>query len=315
MKELVTIVVLIVAPLIVSSCGTSRADNSDWAICREEHRTDAKRRLDACSAAIQQRSHVADALFFRAQLHEQLGDDPSAIADYTSAFAEDPNDVAAIVNRGTVFLSNGEGDRALADFDMAVRIDPNNSVAHLQRGVARARAGDDVGAVDDYDTVILLDPTMISAFLNRGIANVRLRRIDQAIADYSAAIEMNPLYAKAYNGRCWARLIGGSDLLIALDDCNRSLAIEPSDSAARDSRAMVHLALENYDLALADYDAVLAAEPRNVDALYGRGLALVGAQRAIEGRADMASAVARDSQVSRRFDEYLSARNRASQPP
>jgi Flp pilus assembly protein TadD len=59
----------------------------------------------------------------------------------------------------------------------------------------------------------------------------------------------------------------------AVADCNESLRLRPDDGNTLDSRGFAYLKWEKADLALADYDAALRADPRSDSSLYGRGMA------------------------------------------
>ena len=56
-------------------------------------------------------------------------------------------------------------------------------------------------------------------------------------------------------------------------DCNESLRLRPGDGDTLGNRGLVYLKLNKLDLALADYDAALQANPKNAFSLYGRGMA------------------------------------------
>jgi tetratricopeptide (TPR) repeat protein len=60
---------------------------------------------------------------------------------------------------------------------------------------------------------------------------------------------------------------------------------------------MVNLRMGSYDKAIADYDAVLKAQPRNPWALYGRGLAKLHKGEKAAGETDIAAAKASGPRV------------------
>ncbi|MBL8536617.1 MAG: tetratricopeptide repeat protein [Hyphomonadaceae bacterium] len=244
---------------------------------------------------------TAEAYFFRGTLRNAVGDYVGAISDLTESVRLSPRSPGGFVNRGNAYMALGNYERALADYDHAISIDQQHAVAFMHRGIAFRRQGDLVRAISDYTEAIRLQPRFEEAFLNRGSAYVATGDLTRAIADYDEAIRLDPNYAKAYNGRCWARAVLRQNLGLALDDCNRALTLSPGDPASLDSRGLVHLELGNFDHAIADYDAVLLREPQNSDAIYGRGVALVGAGRTAEGQEVMDRAIELDPQVAQRF--------------
>jgi tetratricopeptide (TPR) repeat protein len=81
----------------------------------------------------------------------------------------------------------------------------------------------------------------------------------RAIAAYSRAIELNPGYAEAYNNRAYAYMTQ-PDYARALTDLDRAIALRPAYVNALMNRGDIHNYYYDidYDLAIADYDRVLA---------------------------------------------------------
>ena len=88
----------------------------------------------------------------------------------------------------------------------------------------------------------------------------------------------------------------------ALADCTQALEQRPDDAAALDVRGLTYLKSNEPDKAIADFDAVLRHNPKAIDPLYGRGLALIKKHDLGRGRADTANAKALDPNVGRRFE-------------
>gem|GEM_PF-1024278 len=78
----------------------------------------------------------------RGYVYLRNGNYNRAIAEYTTALTLQPNSVNALINRGLAHIGIRDNDRAIADFTTALRIEPNN--AHARGGLtfaehARAR--------------------------------------------------------------------------------------------------------------------------------------------------------------------------------
>ena len=77
----------------------------------------------------------------------------------------------------------------------------------------------------------------------------------------------------------------------ALNDCDRSLRLLPTNKNTYDSRGFTYLKLGRFAQAIADYDAALARSPRDPGSLYSRGLARLRGRIDPEGgRADLTAA-------------------------
>ena len=77
-----------------------------------------------------------------------------------------------------------------------------------------------------------------------------------------------------------------NDLQGALESFTRAIELDSSNVAASNNRALVHLRLGQYDLAVNDASAVLAADPTNTKALFRRGTARKAMASALVADAD-----------------------------
>jgi tetratricopeptide (TPR) repeat protein len=96
---------------------------------------------------------------------------------------------------------------------------------------------------------------------------------DRAIVSCDQAIARDPRNSAIYNSRCWDRALAGRDLMLALTDCNQSLALRPNNADTLDSRGFTYLKLGQWDNAIADYNAALRINPKMATSLFGRGYA------------------------------------------
>jgi tetratricopeptide (TPR) repeat protein len=96
----------------------------------------------------------------------------------------------------------------------------------------------------------------------------------------------------ALNERCWARAVLGTELKLALADCNLALKIGPRNSQILDSRAFTFLRLGDYDKSIADYKAVIKLQPKQALSMYGLGIAELKKGLKAEGENDTQAALA-----------------------
>ena len=182
---------------------------------------------------------------------------------------ESATDSTALAAKVRLAKLEGKSSEALPALDAALGTAPDGSdFLLLLRGQARVAAGDEAGARADF-------------------------------AAYRSAAGADPV---DLNNLCWYEAVIGFDLDAALADCDAAIAAA-GEAGFIDSRAMVLLHLERYAEARADYDQALAAEPRQMTSLYGRGLARLAMGDAA-GVEDLEKARARDRDVTEDFDVF-----------
>ncbi len=150
----------------------------------------------------------------------------------------------------------GEADRLA---DELVRLHPGAPDAHLARALLRQRREDWEAALEDYEAALRTDPRHGPSLAGRGELRVRGDRFAEAIEDLDAAIS-----APGQRGNL-AYLLPW--------------------------RAKAHAGLGRWDLAWADYDAVLALKPGDPDQLFNRGVCALNAGRPGEALTDLEESV------------------------
>jgi tetratricopeptide (TPR) repeat protein len=244
------------------------------------------------------------ALIQRGDAYSQLGDVGHALADLNRAIQLDPEYAKAFVVRGLIQYRRGDKRLALADFQRALRVDPNNTDALRNRGALYAGTGQPDLAIRDFDAVIALSPTDPTAFFNRGYALFAKRQYTLAAIDYGTAIFYDSQFGAAYLNRCLTLTILGRDLVEALADCDQALKLMPTAVAAREARGFIYLKLGDPAIAATEYEAALRIDPNRPLALYGVGLAKIRLGRKADGEADQAAALVLSPTVASEFSVY-----------
>ncbi|KAK4531963.1 hypothetical protein CCYA_CCYA10G2820 [Cyanidiococcus yangmingshanensis] len=99
----------------------------------------------------------------------------------------DPENGAALSNRGLVRISLNRLDDALADLQRAVRLSPDEPVLHENLGTIYEARNDWDAALREYGTVLQLEPNNATALLSRGNVHISRGEYPAALADYEAA--------------------------------------------------------------------------------------------------------------------------------
>ncbi len=220
-------------------------------------------------------------------------DYPRALADLDRACELEPKVAGHFTLRGTVHSALHQADQAVKDFDTALVLDPADTDARLWRARLRVASQDRDGALDDLKT---LDRALSAQAQERHeIAQLysRLARYDLVLPQLVAWIAARPNEAslhRALNERCWARAMLDTELDLALADCNAALKADPDNTSYLDSRAWVRLRQGLFKEAVTDFDRALKGRPEQAWSLFGRGIARLRLGEPAAGMADVEAA-------------------------
>ena len=283
----------------------------------------ARTRVAACSHALTadpitpaRKAHLrAERALARQAMGDRAGAEPDAelaLAYYDRASARRPNDPEIYRRRAPLLQAAGDRAGAARAYDTALRLVPGDATLHYGRGKLRAAApghdtSDDKGALEDFNAALALSPDNPDVLIRRGDAQVRLRRFDDAVQSYSRAIALDRRSPLAYEKLCRVETLLARDLAAARADCDRALELAPRGAAGTASllqtRGLLFLKLGMPTLAVTAYDEVLALDPNDALALYGRGVARLRLGDAA-GAGDKQAAEAIDPEVAAQFSAY-----------
>ncbi|WP_265569768.1 tetratricopeptide repeat protein [Sphingomicrobium nitratireducens] len=147
---------------------------------------------EAIALAGQARAGGADSAALRVELADALERSDrhaEALTAYDAAVAQDPRQVRAVLRRGELHLSLGNGEAAIADLSLALQLAPHLNKARVALGRAFKAAGDYEQAADLFVEALALEPANESI---RKLAVAGLNqagRNNEAIAIYDSLVE------------------------------------------------------------------------------------------------------------------------------
>jgi RNA polymerase sigma factor (sigma-70 family) len=157
-------------------------------------------------------------------------------ADGGAAPQGNPQDAAAYLKRGRIYLNQGDYDQAIADFNQVLQLNPKSAGAYFSRGRANKLKGNYEQALADYNEAIQINPQMVAAYVNRGQIYNMADRSDDAIADFNQALLLDPERPIPYLDRGVA-YGAKSDYGKAIADFGSALALDPNFSPAYNNLA------------------------------------------------------------------------------
>ena len=125
------------------------------------------------------------------------------------ALAVDGKDATALNLRGNAHLFLAENTKAIADFTKAIELSPHDPEAYRFRAHAYAVQHLDRLAIADFNRAIALAPADPINVELRGHFFQERGSYALALADFSAVIALRPGLARAWNSRCWTRMLAG----------------------------------------------------------------------------------------------------------
>lgn len=249
-------------------------------------------------------------------------------------------DVLALASRAALDYELRRYPAALEGMNRAIALKSDVANQFLTRARIHAALGDAQAALDDADEALRLDPQLDDAIMEQARAHTRLNRRDDALAalaqldarlsrDADQRFRMAVIYrgldrvpeahrqwelwmdthrrdvnyGNAYNDRCFMRTVRNLELAIAVQDCERAVAIDATSSNFQDSLAWTRLLMGDLPRARAAFDAALRLKPGFAWALYGRSLVWKQQGDAERARQDLEAARESDANIDQQVRE------------
>ena len=266
----------------------------------------------------------------------------SSVSSTTSSVESSPSMSASEFRlRGVALAGREQFQQAIAELNIAIKLDSNDPENFYQRGLAYWRNRQPELALADFNSVLALKPDHVAALVSRGRLQLESRNNDAARADFAAALNQAPhdhmlllqiadiyeshrYYEEAIeqfnawiaanpkdeqlqrvlNQRCFARLMTGKELQLALEDCNAALNQGSGYSNIYTNRGLVLLRLGDVDKAMKDFRKALKLQPKDARSLYGLGLAEKQKGLTTAADRDINLAMLMDPGVGKWFDQF-----------
>ncbi|QXV56106.1 tetratricopeptide repeat protein [Amycolatopsis sp. TNS106] len=247
-------------------------------------RGDIRKAIDEIDIAIRLDPDYAWAVHYRATLFAELGDKEEALAGHRAAVALRPKDVFYLIELASFLEQTGDTDAASATFDAIVAADAGSARSHAIRAAFHHRGERHRVAVDGFTAALRLDPDYEWAYYMRGQAYDGLEDRLAALADYERAIELAPEDPENHLQR-GSKLCQLEKYGEAVESLSRAIELDPGNEWAYTWRAMTHQRSGEYQAALIDIEAAIAANPEVAFFHTTRGDILRGLDRHDEARA------------------------------
>ena len=171
----------------------------------------------------------------------------------------DPAEIETVLQQAIAQYENQNFDNALEILEQVLVLAPNNFLAYNARGTVYSDLKDYDQAVADYTKVVELEPLFPHAYYNRGRVYSILEKFDDALADLQKSIGLSPNeFGYRANGNIGLIYHQMGEYDQALEAFDQSISYNKENRAdIYFYRGETYTALENYDAAIADYQAAI----------------------------------------------------------
>ena len=254
---------------------------------------------------ISAKPYLYEPYFYRAVAKLSLEDYRGAEQDCSSSISRNPFVINSYQVRGLARVYQERYDDAIGDFRAGLRLDPANSSLRHNLILCLARSGHSEEAIKETDTLLLTSPRYAPAMAmrsdllweqgdstgalewvnkalevnrydasmlhHRGVMLARMERYEEAEQDLDRAVYLEPGNSGAYVTRAMIRYFR-DNLNGALDDYDLAIMIDPANITGRYNRGNLRAQVGEDNRAIEDFDVVIAAEPDNLMAIFYRGV-------------------------------------------
>ena len=270
--------------------------------------------VDGCRAAVlaSTRARGDASVFFSNLAAVEIAQSAykDAVSDLDRSLEFEPDNIDALNNRATASAHLGNAEAALSDYALLVKLHPHTEEEYLSKGVAYSHLSMPREAIATLTEAInraAQGRERALALKDRAIAYQALGDYGSAVADFSGALLVSPRDGKLLIDRCFARARSGSDLQLALDDCEATqqgnIYDRPSLFESMIRTGFVLLKMERYPEALMHLDAALSLAPKSAAALYLSGYANIRLGKQEEGGAKIARAKGISSNIADVYEQ------------
>jgi putative PEP-CTERM system TPR-repeat lipoprotein len=174
------------------------------------------------------------------------------------------NDAALLALAGETYLMNGDPDKSAEYFAKAAKLDPNSKGKQISLAIAHLAQGKS-GALSELEQIASTD-SGTSADLALIATHLKAGQLDKALKAIEALEKKQPDNPATHNLRA-RTLLGKKDIAGARASFAKALQLNPTFFPAAASLAALDLADKKPEEARKRFEGMLAADPKNAQAL------------------------------------------------
>ena len=192
----------------------------------------------------------------KAEWQRTIGEYDKALETCSEALLHNPNSTDILRLRSEIYLFSGDYEKGLAELATVIQVEPN-SESYAARAVIYLQLGESEKAIKDLDKAVELSPNATAFLIIRAGLHCDFGNTSQALLDASEAIRLDPNLGDAYTIRGYTRFLTDNKRELAVEDCNKGVALAPESVVAHFYRARLFLVLQEDENAVTDLSTVM----------------------------------------------------------
>jgi putative PEP-CTERM system TPR-repeat lipoprotein len=232
------------------------------------------------SKAVQLAPELALARKLLISSYLRAGQPAKALATLQPVLERIEKDPSFLSIAGETYLQNGDAKKAADYFAKASKLDPDDAAKKTSLALAHMAQGNTASGFEELEQITVTDKG-ITADLALIAAYLRTNQPDKALKAIDSLEKKQPDNAATHNLRA-RTLLSKKDIPGARQSFEKALAINPGFFPAAASLAAIDLTEKKPEDARKRFEAVLAADPKNIQAM----LALAELKAAAGGTTD-----------------------------
>lgn len=215
--------------------------------------------------------------FYRAMSYYFSNQLEKADADFELVLKENPENATALLYHALI-LTVTNPENALEALSAVISKSPEEPMPYVERGILHFKNGDFQGATDDLNKAITIDNSLAKAIYWKGRLFFEASNWNDALYSMNTVLDIDSTFHEAYAWRGFIRVFE-----------NR---LKMGEIFAESSVKKKKSELENFELALKDFEKAIKINGQDPENYYRRGLVMLDADKNEEAVRDFKQAVA-----------------------
>ena len=224
-----------------------------------------------CNSAIERNPFVVNSYQVRGLARVYQENYKGAVSDFRTGLKLDPESSSLRHNLILSLVRDGRSEEAILATDTLIANSPKYAPGMAMRSDLLWEQGDTIGAMEWMDKAVEINRFDADMLHHHGVMLARMELYADAEEDLDRTISLDPTNSGAYITRAMIRYFR-DNLNGALSDYDMSIMIDPGTVTGHYNRGNLRAQVGDDNRAIEDFDFVIEAEPDNLMAIFYRGI-------------------------------------------